>query len=380
MSALSGRPRVALLTQVNFWRAGAGHRARILALVRALSSDIELTVVWPLDLPVEEEAALQAAAPGVALHRLSLAPQGAQDDALAALAAFFAARPQHACIFEYLDLHWLRAAVPAGVLSLVDTHDVVSERDAALVAAGVKLNRSVLSAQQERQRLATFHGVLAISLADAEVFQQWLGPSRVLLVPHAHIAPSDAPQMLPMRTPLRRLLFVGSEYAPNVQGLAWFLETVWPTVAAQGASLDVVGGVGPALGLGQGLGLPTSDAVRVHGFVADLQAAYAHADICINPVQIGSGLKVKTVEALAHGRPLVTTSHGARGLQAHAGRAFLVADTPAEFGAALCRLMKQPEEATRLSQAALALTAQALSADACYGPLRQLLLQAAAAR
>jgi len=107
--------------------------------------------------------------------------------------------------------------------------------------------------------------------------------------------------------------------------------------------------------------------------VPDLGAAYAAADLCINPVRLGGGLKIKTVEALAHGRPLVTTSHGARSLEADAGRAFVVADDSPALVAAVHRLVDRPDEAAALSQAALALAQRRFGDDACYGPLLQAL-------
>lgn len=360
--ATAGAPAVALLTKVHFWRTGAGHRTRILGLARALSEGMHLSVVWPLALSDEDRAALAQALPGARVHALNLPPQGSADEARATLAHFFAARAHTACIFEYLDLAWLRPAVPPGVLSLVDTHDVVSERDAALQAAGVELGRQVLSSAQERARLALFDKVLAISEADAQVFSRWLGAQRVLLVPHAAEL-----HHCPQRPALRRLLFVGSQYAPNTQGLRWFLQDVWPRLAGLGLTLDVVGGAGPAMGLQAG------DGVQVHGQIQDLHAAYALADICINPVHMGSGLKIKTVEALAHGRPLVTTSHGARGLERHGGVAFCVADEAQSFADAIMRLVLQPEQAASVALAGQALAAKTFGPSACYGPLLQLL-------
>ena len=121
--------------------------------------------------------------------------------------------------------------------------------------------------------------------------------------------------------------------------------------------------------VGPAIGLKTAHGVVVHGRVDDLAAHYAAADLCINPVRHGGGLKIKTVEALAHGRPLVASLHGVRSLEVHKGRAFLVADDGAAFAAAIQHLVAHPDEALRLAQAGSALAAAQFGPEACYGPL-----------
>ncbi|HEY0955631.1 MAG TPA: glycosyltransferase, partial [Roseateles sp.] len=295
--------RVALLTAVDFWHTGAGHRARIQALAAALSARVELTVVLPTAVPDGVRAAIAALLPRAALHTLDLPPRGQQQEALTAFAVFFRERPQQACIVEYLSLGWLRAAIPPGVLTLVDTHDVVHRRDAELVALGERLDRPLLTAAQEEAQLRAFDRVIAISEPDAAVFRGWLGAERVIVAPHA-----QALRPAPFRERLQRLLFVASAYLPNQQGLHCFLHEVWPRLAGLGLQLDVVGQIGPAMRLRSVHGM------QVHGPVDDLDAAYAASDLAINPVVSGSGLKIKSVEALAHGLALVGTPHALRGL------------------------------------------------------------------
>lgn len=353
------KTRVALITEVDFWLFGAGHRSRIQALVRYLCAHVELTVVIPVALEATQRTAFSKAFPQCSMVCLELPARVSMGDALARLQVFFARSPQHACIVEYLSLGWLRAAVPPGVLTLVDTHDVASQRDADFLQLGHRPAWQTIDQTQERARLAVFDRVLAICQPDADVFAAWLGAGRVLLVPHAMAENAQV-----VRPAAARVLFVGSSYLPNLVGLRWFIEFVWPRVAEAGLTLDVVGAAGLMLAK------PHPDAVQVHGVVADLGQAYAAADICINPVRFGSGLKIKTVEALAYGRPLVTTAHGMRGLQAFEGRAFLVADTAAEFAVTLIDLASRPLERARLADEGLRLIRAAFSDAACYGSLR----------
>ena len=352
------KARVALVTEVDFWLAGAGHRARIQALVRYLSQHVALTVVVPLALDGPQRAQFAAVVPHAVLASLGLPAQATLAAALSSLQSFFAQSAQDACIVEYLSLGWLRRAIPPGVFTLVDTHDVASRRDADFLRFGQQPAWPTIDAAQERARLALFDRVLAICRPDAEVFAGWVGAERVVLVPHAV---AQAPQVV--RPVARRVLFVGSAYAPNLLGLRWFMDTVWPRVAAAGLTLDVVGMAGLVLSR------PFPDSVAVRGIVADLEQAYAAADLCVNPVRFGSGLKIKTVEALAHGRPLITTTHGMRGLEPWAGRAFLVADTADAFAHALVNLVWRQPARARLASEGLSLVQSDFSPDVCYGPL-----------
>jgi glycosyltransferase involved in cell wall biosynthesis len=120
-------------------------------------------------------------------------------------------------------------------------------------------------------------------------------------------------------------------------------------------------------------GPPAPAGVLMHGPQTDLAAFYARADVCINPVRHGSGLKIKTIEALAHGKALVSTSHGSRGLEAHAGAAYLVANDPGDFAQAVLNLVQQPALAEGLRQAALAVVEQEFNETTCLSPLLALL-------
>ncbi len=115
-----------------------------------------------------------------------------------------------------------------------------------------------------------------------------------------------------------------------------------------------------------------------HGFVDDLGAVYRDTDIAINPVRFGAGLKIKTVEALASGLPLVTTAEGARGLGQFAGEAFLVADEPAEFGSHLGALLASVEQRSALADAAWRVAREHFTPKACFDPLLQRILETTA--
>lgn len=137
------------------------------------------------------------------------------------------------------------------------------------------------------------------------------------------------------------VLFVGNfGYQPNLDGLRWLVGEIWPAVLARcpGARLHVVGndpdGVAGRVAAGP--------AVRVHGRVPDLAPYYRSARVVVVPLRIGGGVKMKTLEALAHGRAIVSTSVGVQGLGAGGRPAIRVADAPREFAAQVAALLADP--------------------------------------
>ena len=94
---------------------------------------------------------------------------------------------------------------------------------------------------------------------------------------------------------------------------------------------------------------PEAPGVRRLGFVDSLDEVYRQAAVVINPQQFGTGLSIKSIEALRHARPLVSTISGARGLEDGAGLAFRQAASAEEFGDQLVALLRTPAEAAALA-------------------------------
>ena len=351
-------PRVLLVTDVPFWLPGRGDSTRIRALVDFLRGHVELDI-FVIDIKPDQAPKLSRVVLPPDAERppvwLAGAPTG---NALPAMLAHVAARsPPKACLFEFLRLAPLRKALPAGVLALLDTHDLVSARAESFRRLGVAPPRD-LAAETEYAAFRDFDGVVLIQEEDFATVAQHLGPERCLLAPH----PVEMPRV-PIRPGAAHVSFVASDYTPNVDGLRWFLEEVWCNMAGAGAHLHVYGRVG------QQVDTSAYGNVTVHGVVADLPVVYQATDLAINPVRFGAGLKIKTVEAIAGGLPLVTTTEGARGLGQYAGRAFLVADDPEGFRCHLEALLGSMERRRALSDAAWQLGRERFTPSACFQPL-----------
>ena len=193
-----------------------------------------------------------------------------------------------------------RAKLKVAVL----THNVIHRRTRLYRDRKLSLDFQAFTREQETALLRRADVVVAIQEREAEEFREMVPDREVIVVPmpveiQPHASPSDSAP---------RCLFVGGYSGHNLDGLQWFLTEVWPGVlAAQpDAELDVVGTVGEAVP-------PAAPRVRVHGPVNDLDSVYASACVCLVPLRFGTGLKIKLIEAMAHGRAVVSTLAGAEG-------------------------------------------------------------------
>ena len=92
--------------------------------------------------------------------------------------------------------------------------------------------------------------------------------------------------------------------------------------------------------------------VTLRGVVDDIADAYREASCVVVPLQIGSGLKVKVIEAMAHGVPIVTTSIGAQGLAQFDPQPFVIADDGVAFAASCVDVLGSEQRRRELSAAA----------------------------
>jgi succinoglycan biosynthesis protein ExoO len=244
-------------------------------------------------------------------------------------------------------------------LSLVVMHDLFSSRSTQFNRLRAADSVAAIEQQAEMALLAKADAVVAIQADEARTVWRCLPGQQVIVAPIA-ITPAAKPQPGLGRT----VLFVGSNTAPNIFGLRWFLETIWPLVRAgvPDAILQVVGSV-------CGTVRPLPNGVRLLGSVRDLAAVYQQSAVVISPLQAGSGLKIKLIEALGQGKAIVATSVTLQGVEQEVGGAVWVADDPAEFGAAVIALLT--DEALRMARAtaALELARMKFSSMACYAAL-----------
>lgn len=230
---------------------------------------------------------------------------------------------------------------------------------------------ALLTEEQELAMLAKAGTVIAIQQAEAAVLRDALPESRIIVAPTAHEPDPPAAPGDPLT-----LLFVGSRTAPNTHGLGWFLEHCWPILKAASPEtrLDVAGTVG------KDFAGRVPDGVQVLGLVPDLGPCYARAGIVISPLRFGSGLKIKLIEALARGRPVVATPVTLQGVADVCADAVLGADNAHGFVTAIIALQRDAELRMRLSANALQVVAQHFAPEPAHRAFREWLQDAANGR
>lgn len=239
-------------------------------------------------------------------------------------------------------------------------HDLFHARSDGFAATGDRDSVAGISRDGEVALLGKADAVIAIQAAEAGFVARALPHRLVLLAPMA-AQPAEGPQP----GDPDRLLFVGSNTAPNVHGLRWFLDHVWPalTAARPQLRLDVAGSVAAAF-------QAPPHGVVFHGIVDDLDPLYAAAGIVVSPLLHGSGLKIKLIEALARGKAVVATGVTLQGVEDAAGRAILRADDPAAFARAILDLVGADEARIALAARALDTARVHFSPETCYHSFR----------
>ncbi len=229
-------------------------------------------------------------------------------------------------LFQTEALPYLSNRPPSAIVM----HDLLHARARDFSAQGLSDTVGTLDAEAEADRLSRSDAVIAIQPEDAAWVRRHVPGVVVLEAPFATAISASAQ---PGRDDT--LLFVGSNTAPNIIGLTWFLDAVWPMILSQRPtlSLKVAGAVKRSFG---GHIYPS---VEFLGIVPSLESVYAESGVVISPLTLGSGLKVKLVEALGAGKACVVTSVTLQGVEEVTQGAVRLADTAKDFAEATLSLV-----------------------------------------
>lgn len=149
------------------------------------------------------------------------------------------------------------------------------------------------------------------------------------------------------RDPAMMLAISNWRWQPNLDGLDWFLEKIWPVIQEKYPQIHFhVAGEGLSESFRNRY---SSDQIHYLGFVDDINSLRQKASVFVAPLLSGSGMKLKILEALAAGLPTVTTRFGAEGIDIEDGTHYLHADSEQQFEKAVSSLIEDKDLRDKLS-------------------------------
>ena len=227
-----------------------------------------------------------------------------------------------------------------------------AERSPARKTYLANLSRRLLMA--EKQAAADFDAVVPISEPDFRWFSDAAVGKPVFL---SETGAEEAVRLPENPASPLRVGFIGSmNWSPNVEGIKWFINKVWPCVLEKipSATLHIAG-----RGLQQNNNrLPHGNNFVIEGETDNAQDFIVSNQVIISPLFAGSGLRIKIIEAMSAGRPVVATPVAVEGLMAVNGRELAVAGDPESFCSALASLLQDPKKRADMGDAAVALVKQ----------------------
>ncbi len=357
------RPVALLLTPVRPDAAGNGLARRAWRWAVELAADYELSSIVIASYAGAADGRTQVPGRVVVLHHARQGKRGlldwvdpGPDLSMEVQAALPEQKPARVIVFR-AGLHDVAALLPPAWRDVCemdfDDWESATRRSLARLAlrhglwqlAWRQRRAAARYAALEREMLRYYESVHLAAPEDAERLRALMPGGRIICSPN-RIVPV---QTIQVRDAARRVLFVGTlGYLPNLDAALWLARGLAPALrrVAPGVEFIVAGAAPP--GLAKKL---RRAGIDCHAFPADPSALYASAAIAVAPLRGGGGTKVKILEAWAHRRPVVATSHAARGLGAVPGRDLLIADTAEQFSLCCKRIFDDPALAASLADA-----------------------------
>lgn len=199
--------------------------------------------------------------------------------------------------------------------------------------------------EYEVRNLDTTDAIVPISNDDAEDFRR-LGCTRPMHFVPCGITLSDLPGDA---TELATVGFIGSlDFRPNQEAVTWIVDELWPRVIERfpEARLSIAGSGAPEWLRNR------AKNINFLGRIDDAEAFMRRMSVIIAPLFAGGGMRIKVLEAMALAKPVVATTLGAGGIDITSGNDILIADDVAKFSGSVVRLLREPDTAKRIGNAA----------------------------
>jgi len=236
-------------------------------------------------------------------------------------------------LVEYVFLSKALESFDKSVIKIIDTHDIFSDRGELFKKNGY--HHSWFHTNKKNESIGLNRADIIISIQNKEnIFFRKLTSKPVITIGHD----IELQKFKPTTTvnAKKYLLFVGSSNQVNQNAISYFLMNSYPILKKkynENICLMLIGSI---------CNFVTEENKNIIklGVIDSLNEYYDKADIVINPVQFGTGLKIKNIEALAYSKALITTPIGAEGIEQGINKSFLVAKTANDFTFLIVKLLE----------------------------------------
>ena len=260
--------------------------------------------------------------------------------------------PQAKVIFDTVDLHYLR-----------------EERLSELSNSASMKAQAARTKEVELSLVSLCDATIVLSPVEKDILLRERPGARIHTIPLL----LDIPGSKTGFKDRHGLVFIGGYgHPPNVDAVLYFAESIWPLIKAQipDITFTILGSSPPD----SFRPLARQDGIRVVGYVEDLGEYFDTCTLSIAPLRFGAGIKGKIGTSFCYGVPCVASSVAVEGMGLTDGREVLVADTPAAFAEAVCRLYREQDTWAAMSERGLAFVRENYSLEAGKRKLEQLLV------
>ncbi|QEG22520.1 glycosyltransferase [Mariniblastus fucicola] len=426
------RTKILMATDVPFWRCETGAQQRMLHLVLGISNDsfgdkaCQVQTFFIGVASTEDEAVASNLGLDVQFHSSDRAPDGVRkrikwhmDGTIHLVRQTFRGRENVAKVDQPMELHdfrwpWAISAFSecvdsfgpdaivcqyvtmsylldaltedqrADIRCVVDTHDVLSSRQEQFEQFGFThwIN---ISPEEESKELRRFDAALAIIDHERPTFQMMAPDADVMTVGHSldTITSTHAPVSRPPNDALLSIGYFGSSNHSNGHALIKFVRKVWQPLRDQNADIQLViaGSICDWLmfheesrfsgeeSMSLWIELSTDPRVKLLGKIDSPIEFYNQIDVALNPVEFGTGLKIKTCEAFAYGVPSIVTSCGEHAIPPAVGDAVFTCRSINEMVPAIFAMSLDREKVQIMRESAREVAESVFCDEVAYGEL-----------
>lgn len=378
-----GRPKILILTGALPYPLVTGAKIRTFNLMKILAREFDLSLLTIITGAAEHNHISTIERAGIKCHALfKPGLHGTLKKSLDAVLSYLSPRPyltRHYCSRSYrrlLDtlhsqhhydvIHCDSISMTANLQGLDQSRLVLTAHNIEQMIwagyaehAGNPLTHAFYKNQYRKvrrleRRLDDVYGhIVTVSAHDKQVLQDHFAAERITVVENG-VDPGIYENTIPVEN-RAGIIFTGSlDWHPNLDGLNWFAHEVYPILRATQPGLQVkIVGRHPSKRLTDLLAGRT--AMTLHADVPEIQPHLHAARVMMVPLRIGGGSRLKILEAMASGVPVVSTTKGAEGLEVTPGEHLLIEDDPARFAEVLVNVMEDVDLNRRLAERGLEL-------------------------